>query len=235
MKLRALLLLPLALAACAAPKPTFTQRGVLAPGATIVVRNIQGDIAAYAPEHDQPDDEYTVQAYEPANASHSVVSRRPLLLSVFARAPGVRYLIRGPKNSALDLRTQTGTINVADYDGIVNAQTGRGDVKMLIPQYGSVSVGRGNISVIFASTDWPGTVHFTTRQGDVELYVNEKASAHVHLHTADGTIFSDFPLKGTSSGHSETIDSDINGGASRTIDVEVGTGDIRVLQLKPQI
>ncbi len=163
------------------------------------------------------------------------VTIRPLLITAQAHAPGARFLVRGPSGAAIDLSTQQGNINVADVEGIVNAHTSRGDIKMLIPLYGSASIGTGNMSVIYASTDWPGTVHFSTGAGNIELYVNENAKARVHLHTDDGTVFSDFNLRGTSQGTSETIDSVINGGGPRSIDVVVHTGSIRLMQLKPQV
>jgi hypothetical protein len=230
-----LLLLLSCLAACAAERPTLTRSGVFQPGGTIVVRNIQGDVNAYAPAHDQPQNEYTIWAYEPANAAPSTVTVRPLLIAAQAHAPGVRFLVRGPAGAAMDISTQRGNINVADFEGIVNAHVDRGNIKMLIPLYGNASTGTGNMSVIFAATDWPGTLHFSSDNGNIELYVNENAKAHVRLHTDDGTVFSDFNLRGTSSGNSETIDAVINGGGPRSVDVEVKTGSIRLMQLKPQV
>jgi len=229
----ALLLLLTSLAACGHQEFAFQRIGTVPPGAAIVVHNVQGDISVYAPERGQPASMYTIAA-NTAMPESSIVFRGRRV-SVSARGPGVNYLIRGPKGAVLDLGTSDGSINVADFDGVVTARTGRGDIKMLIPQYGNASVGTGNISVIFASTAWPGTLHFSADRGDVELYVNENAAAHVHLHTDRGTIFTDFPLKGTASGTSETIGATINGGANRGIDVEVRDGSIRLLQLKPQV
>lgn len=234
---RTSLLLPLVLlAACAAPPPAIKQTGVFPPGATIVARNINGNIDAYAPERGQPADEYTVAAYGPADAVS--ITKAPLLITAKATRPGVNFLIRGPKGGAMDLSTQHGDIHVGDFEGVVNAHTDRGDIAMLIPQYGSASIGTGNMSLIFASTSWPGTLTFTVGNGNVELYVNEHAQAHVRLHTDNGTIFTDFPpapLKGRSHGTNETLEGTINGGGSRSIDVEVHNGIVRLLQLKPQI
>lgn len=203
-------------------------------GGTIVVHNLQGDVNAYAPARNQPPNEYTVAQYGGGPKAVDLKVGR-LLVTAQSLRPGVQFLIRAPKGGTLDLNTNQGAINVADFEGVVNAHSDRGDVKMLIPQYGNVSVGTGNISVIFASTDWPGTLNFSAVNGNVELYVNQYAKAHVRLHTADGTVFSDFPLRGTSAGTSETIDSSINGGGPRSIDVEVQHGGIRLMQLKPQI
>lgn len=234
-RLPLLLLFSALLAGCGAQAPTLTRSGILQPGGTILVRNLAGDINAYAPERGESANQYTVATYEPAGAPHTVITAHPLLIVAQSQAPGVRFLVRDPSGVALDLATQCGNINVADVEGVVNAHTGNGDVKMLIPLYGNTSVGKGNTSVIFAATDWPGTLHFTAGTGNIELYVNEHARAHVRLHTDNGTLYSDFDLRGTSSGTSETIDSAINGGAARSIDVEVHEGSIRLMQLKPQV
>ncbi len=234
---RTALLLPLVLlAACAAPPPQFKQTGVFPPGATIVARNIRGSIDAYAPQRGQPADEYTVAAYGPPGSVQ--ITKAHLLITATANRPGVNFLLRGPKGGAMDLSTRQGNIHVGDFEGVVNAHTDRGNIAMLIPQYGSASIGTGHMSVIFAATDWPGTLTFSIGTGDVEIYVNEHAQAHMHLHTDNGTIFTDFPprpLKGTSHGTNETLDGTINGGGPRSIDVEARNGTIRVLQLKPQI
>lgn len=234
---RSLLLLSLALlAACAAPSPQVIQTGVFPPGATIVVRNVKGNVDGYAPQRGEPADEYTVAAYGPPRSV--TIKKAPLLVTAQASQPGVSFLVRGPKGGSMDLSTQQGDIHVGDFEGVVNAHTDRGSIAMLIPQYGSASIGTGNMSVIFASTDWPGTLRFTVGSGNVELYVNEHAKAHLHLHTDNGTIFTDFAphtLKGTSHGSNETLEGTINGGGPRSIDVEIHNGIVRVLQLKPQI
>ena len=236
MKRTALLLPLILLAACAAPPPAFKQTGVFPAGATIVARNIKGNIDGYAPERGQPADEYTVAVYGPPDSF--TIKKAPLLVTARATKPGVNFLVRGPKGGSMDLSTQQGDIHVGDFEGVVNAHTDRGNISMLIPQYGTASIGTGNMSVIFAATDWPGTLTFSVGNGNVELYVNEHAKAHLHLHTDNGTIFTDFPpqtLKGTSHGSNETLDGTINGGGPRTVDVEIHNGIVRVLQLKPQI
>ena len=222
--------------ACSAPSPTWVRTGVIAPGTTISVRNLAGDIDAYAPARGQPANQYTLAAYAPGNAAGAAMVRvRPPLITAASNLPGVRFLIRAPSGTSLDLTTQHGNINVADLDGIVNAHAVNGDIKMLIPQYGNASTGTGNISVIYASADWPGTVRFTADRGNIELYVNEHARARVQLHTDNGTVFSDFNIRGTSHGTAETIDSAINGGGPRVVYASVHTGSIRLMQLKPQI
>lgn len=230
-------LLLLAASACAASPPALRQTGLLAPGAVISASG-RGNISLYAPERGQPEAQFTLEAYGLQAAQGVTVHRAPRELTVDAKVPGVDLLLRGPKGSIIQLRTSYGNINVADFDGIVIASTGNGDIKMLLPQYGQAHAGTGNVSVIFASTTWRGTLHFSSQRGDVELYVNENAAARVHLDAAHGTIFTDFPLKGAAHGLSEQIDGTLNGGpgkSARAIDVFAGNGSIRLLQLKPQV
>lgn len=232
-------LLLLAASACAASAPALRQAGTLGPGAVIAASSAAGNISLYAPERGQPDDEFTAEAYGPGAASDTSIHYNRRRLEVAARRTRADLLLRGPKGSAADLEALNGNINVADFDGVVNAKTGIGDIKMLLPQYGQAHAGAGNVSVIFASTTWRGTLRFSSMKGDVELYVNENAQARIHLYAAHGTIFTDFPLKGTARGTSEEIAGTINGGPSgkspRAIDVFVRDGSIRLLQLKPQV
>ncbi|MDQ2871913.1 MAG: DUF4097 domain-containing protein [Candidatus Eremiobacteraeota bacterium] len=251
-RLRILLLL--LLAACANPAPTFSKVGTLAPGSTLTLRNARGDIDAYAPVHGKPQNQYTVEAFATQrNATRTAVSAIGKNLAVCSFAidaqppdstngtctpgdPGViRYLVRGPKDVTLRLSTQNGSINVADVSGVVDAHVGKGDIKVLVPGYAQAYAKDGNVTVFFGSTDWPGTLHFGAGKGNVEVWINATAKAHVHFHTDDGTIFTDFPLKGTSHGNNETIDGTINGGGNRSVDVEIHEGIVRVLQLKPQM
>lgn len=215
----------------------------------MTVTTVNGAVSAYAPAVGQPKDLYTIAAFGIAGSPRELVlkKRGDLTLcqtsALLAGAclqidPGVaplRFLVRVPDGVQLDVRTLQGAINVSDVTGNVNAYSADGNVKIMIEGYANASAGDGNVSVTFGSTSWPGTLHFAAQNGDVEIYVNAKAAAHVHLHTDRGTIFTDFDLRGTAHGYSETIDGQIGGGNTRGIDVEVRNGSIRMLQLKPQI
>lgn len=222
------------LASCSGGAPVIERSGILQPGGALVVSNIAGDIDAYAPARNQSADRYTIDAFASSPGDVSVSISR-LLLRAQAKTPGVRFQVRAPRGTSMNLSTRTGNINVQDYDGVVNASTGNGDIKMLIPAYGNAFAQKGNVSVIFASDSWNGTLHFGSDDGNVEVYVNENAKARIRMHTDNGTVFSDFNITGKSSGTGETIDAPVNGGGPRSIDVEVKHGDIRVMQLKPQV
>jgi hypothetical protein len=229
------LLLLAAAAACAPARPGLEQTGSLPPGGVITVTNLRGNVSIYAPARGQPSAGFTVDATGPDAGRDVIVRRSGRRITIETRGLGTDLLIRGPKGSVINVKAVSGNINAADFDGVVNANTGRGDIKMLLPEYGTANAGTGNVSVIFASTTWPGTLHFGSQHGDVELYVNQTAAAGVDLITMNGTIFTDFPLKGAAHGLSEMIGGAINGGAKRRIAVFVSDGSIRLLQLKPQM
>jgi hypothetical protein len=232
---RAGVLLLAAGAGCAPPAPALQQTGTLAPGGVVSVTNLRGNISIYAPARGQSPTAFTLTAAG-ADARRDVIVRRARnRITITTHGFGSDLLLRGSKGTVMDVAASRGNINAADFEGVVHAGTDRGDIKMLLPQYGTAYAGTGNISVTFAGTTWPGTLHFFAGKGDVELYVNQNAAARIRLRALHGTIFTDFPLKGTARGSSEEIDGAINGGAKRAIDVFVRDGSIRLLQLKPQM
>jgi hypothetical protein len=234
-----LLLLAVA-AGCAPSPPALEQTGTLPPGGAITVTSLRGNVSIYAPARGQSPTAFTLDATGPDARRDVTVRRSGNRITITTRGLGTDLLIRGPKGTVINVSAASGNINAADFEGIVNASTDRGDIKMLLPQYGNANAGTGNVSVIFASTNWPGTLHFTSGHGDVELYVNQTAAARVDLITVNGTVFTDFPLKGTAHGPSEMIDGNINSSPGsarprRAIDAFVRDGSIRLLQLKPQM
>ena len=105
----------------------------------------------------------------------------------------------------------------------------------MVPGYAQASAGTGNVTVYMGATSWPGTLKFSSRHGDVEVWINATAHFNVRMHTDRGTIFTDFLLRGTSKGFAETIDGNVGTASTHGIDIEARNGSIRLLQLKPQI
>jgi hypothetical protein len=227
-------LLLLSLAACSRTTVATQTVGILSPGSTLHVRAINADVDAYKPVAGQPSDRYTIELSmqsggTPPRPPVMRAARKQLSVTV-ADAAGV--LVRVPSGVALDVSSARGRVSVTDVSGPVVANAPGGDVRIMVPGYAQASAG-GNVTVYMGSTDWPGTLHFHAGR-DVELWINATAHFRVHLHTGNGTIFTDFPLRGTAQGSAETIDG-IIGNASHGIDVEVRSGSIRLLQLKPQM
>jgi hypothetical protein len=231
-----LLLLALA-SGCSHQTPYVSTVGLLNPGATMEVHTAGGTVSAFAPAAGQPRDRFTVSA----TAIKSDAPPAPP--KIRAGRDGLRVdmiqplgslLVRVPDGVALTIRSTQGDVHVTNITGVVDVNARKGDVQIMVPKYAQATIGDGNLSATMGSTDWPGILHFTLIHGDAEVWVNENAAFHVRMHTDNGMLFTDFNLRGTSEGHSETIDGPINGGGSHGIDIETHAGAIRLLKLHPQ-
>lgn len=205
---------------------------MLPAGGSIAVMATAGNINAYPPALGEPKNQWTVQARVSPGA--------PVPITVTAdgvKAAGhADYLIRVPNHVSLDARTTRGAINISDIDGAVTAENDDGTIHIQIPGYATARTRQGNISVTFSDLNWPGTLHFSTQNGDIEVWVPAIINAHVHLHTDRGTIFSDFGIRGSARGMAETIDAKIgNSSQNHGIEVEIKNGSIRLLRLVPQM
>ena len=237
MRLLLLLLPAAALAACSSAAPYSTTVGLLKPGAMLEIRVAQATINAYQPENGQRRDLFTVATTVLPKATPPPAPRlrvTPRGVIVNAPNPLQSLLVRVPDGVSLAVQSTRGDVNVTDIRGSAAIVVAHGNVTMMLPAYGEASVRQGNIDVTIGATDWPGTLHFSTQRGDVVLRVRADAAFVVHLHTGAGTLFTDFSLRGTSQGQTETIDGSVNGGGARQIDVEAAAGSIRLLKLQPQ-
>lgn len=232
------LLLALAsVAACSAPAPYVTTVGLLRPGATLAVRIESGTVNAYQPEVGQRRDLYTISATGSGKGTPPPPPQtRPTRQGVTVSASGTlrSLLVRVPDGVDLVVESHGGDVNVTDITGNARIAAERGDVNVKLPGYAQAAIGDGNLSVMMGATSWPGTLNFTCRRGDIEISIPARAAFGVHLHTSNGTLFTDFGLRGTSSGSAETIDGIVNGASSSRIDVETSAGAIRLLRLQPQ-
>jgi hypothetical protein len=234
----AALLLPLAtIAACSgAPAPYVTTVGILKPGATLTVRIDSGTVNAYQPKAGQRRDLFTIAATAAAKGTPPPAPRvraAPLGLVVQAGALN-SLLVRVPDGVNFVVESRDGDVNVTDIAGNTRIAARHGNVSIKLPGYAQAAVGNGNLSVMMGAADWPGTLHFTTGSGDIEVWISARAAFAVHLHTGDGTLFTDFGLRGSSSGTAETIDGIVNGGSASRVDIETAAGAIRLLRLQPQ-
>lgn len=194
-------------------------------------------VNVYRPEVKQRRDLFTVAATGlPKGTPAPAPQLHPVRNGVVVVAPNplASLLIRVPDRTNLVVDSQRGDVNVTDISGNARVTARQGNVTLMLPGYAQASVGQGNLTVMMGATRWPGTLHFIVQRGDVDLHVSGLASFTAHLHTDDGTLFTEFGLTGTSSGRAETIDGSVNGGGANAIDVETSQGAIRLLRMQPQ-
>jgi hypothetical protein len=235
---KAWLLLPLlALLGCSSASPYVTTVGVLKPGSTLVVHVADATVNVYQPEVKQRRDLFTIAATAlPKGPQAPAPQLRAIPRGILVSVPNAlaSLLIRVPDGTNLVLDSQRGDVNVTDIAGNAKIAARNGNVSVMLPGYAEATVGQGNLSVTMGATAWPGTLHFIVGRGDVDVHITGTAAFTAHLHTDDGTLFTEFGLRGTSSGASETIDGGVNGGGPRSVDVETRQGAIRLLRMQPQ-
>lgn len=203
----------------------------------MTIRIADATLAAYQPAQKEPRDRFTISATARGNTTPAAPTIRPLGkgIVVDASQPLQSLLVRVPDGVALVVDSRRGDVSVTDVKGTARIVAGEGSVRVFMRDgYAQASAQHGNVSVAMGAATWPGTLHFSTVNGDVEVSVEETAAFNVHMHTDNGTLFDDFNLRGTSAGSSETIDGAVNGGGSQRIDVEVTRGSIRLLRLHAQ-
>ncbi|MBV8148364.1 MAG: DUF4097 family beta strand repeat protein [Candidatus Eremiobacteraeota bacterium] len=231
-----LLLLPL-LGACSNPAPFVTTIGILKPGHTMTVRVGNAPINAFSPAAAEPRNRFTVAATALRGTTPAVPSIRPAYGGIVVLAPAklASLLLRVPDGVTLAIESRQGDVNVTDVSGPVQVALAQGDVRIFLQKsYAQARVGQGNISIAMGATQWPGTLRISTQRGDVEVSLGDAAAFTVHLHTGDGTLFTDFNLLGSSQGASETIDGAVNRGGGQRIEIQTGKGSIRLLRLHAQ-
>jgi|GEM_PF-788259 len=232
--------LPILLCACSTDKNAVVQTGTLDSGTLRVILG-RGKIEAYPPAAADSKNRYTISAKSASMAGIAVIRNARVLTTCPVScppprdAPSMDLLVRVPGGVRTQLNVSNGDILVSDVPGPVDAVDAEGDIKIQIPSYANARTGTGNISVLFGDVNWPGDLHFHSGRGDVEVYVPATANARVDLHTEHGIIFTDFDLHGKAHGDSETILGKIGTGGTHAVIVRVGTGNIRLLRLVPQM
>ncbi len=221
---------------CSTPSPYVTTVGILKPGATLAVRVDSATVNAYQPTSGQRRDLFTIAATAlPRGTPPPAPFLRPAPFGVVVRARGNlnSLLVRVPDGVNLVVESRSGDVNVTDITGNARVAAQHGNVDLKLSGYAQAATGRGNLSVMMGATDWPGTLHFSTQRGDVEVWIGAKAF-NAHLHTGDGVIFTDFGLRGAPNRNAETIDGSVGGGSERRVDVETSAGAVRLLRLQPR-
>lgn len=216
--------------------PYATTIGLLQPGSTMTVHLAGGTLNAYHPASGEPRNRFTIAATARKGASPPAAPQlRGHGGGVMVAAGNLgELLVRVPDGVSLDVDVRDGDVHVTDITGNARIAAGKGNVDVMLPGYTQAQTGSGYVSVRMGATDWPGTLRFRSGRGDVEVWIRDSASFHAHLHTDNGVIFTDFSLRGTSRGRSETIDGDVNGGGPHGVDLETSAGAIRLMQLHPQ-
>jgi len=162
----------------------------------------------------------------------------------------VRVELIVPRQSALDLHSGDGNIQVTDVkgnlkldtddgnieahavDGKLNADTRDGTIRA-DGRYDAVDLhtGDGNVEIEVRSGSHIGTAwSLRTGDGRLEIRLPQDFTADLDAHTGDGHVTIDFPVTVSGSIRENSVRGKINGGGP-LLELRTGDGDIRVEKL----
>jgi len=210
-------------AAVAASAQDFQRNYSLAPGATVRIKNVSGDVrivgydgsAVAVTAHKEGRDREVVEVEDasgPGGVSLSV--RYPRECNCNA---SVRFEVRVPRTLSLNfdkistasgnlsargvtgtlrLTTASGDVTVENVSGRVEASSASGNVRVR-EAAGSVSASSasGDVEAELTRLEGAEDMKFSSASGDVRVRMPQGLDASVSLTTATGTVETDFPLE----------------------------------------
>src|SRR5688500_5519769 len=206
--------------AVAQREDTFRWSGQLAPGKTVEVRGLNGDVLA------RPSSGRTVEVVavkrgdedDPRGVDIEVIEGADGI-EVCAVYPGKRgsrnstcdngdddhgdwddndvvidFTISVPSGVAFDGATVNGGIDVSGLSSDVSVSTVNGEIAVASTGTVEAKTVNGSIDASTGAASWSGTLDFQTVNGSIHLTLPAGAAAAVSAQTLNGDFSSDFPL-----------------------------------------
>jgi DUF4097 and DUF4098 domain-containing protein YvlB len=231
----------------------FTWHGVVAPGQTIEVKGVNGDVTAEAaagPEvevtadrrgrRSNPDDVHlevvphaggvTICAVYPSKDASRPNECRPGSegrMNVQNNDVSVKFHVRVPKGVRFAGRTVNGEIEAQGLNGPVALATVNGSTTFSTSSYGEASTVNGSIRGTMGDAGWSDALTFHTVNGSIILDLPTALSADVRASTVNGEISTDFPLSVTGRISRRSVTGTIGSGGRR-LDLETVNGTVRL-------
>lgn len=232
----------------------------LAPGGTINVANVSGDVIVSG-----YDGSTVVVSGFKEGRDRDVVEVEDLStqgrVSVRAKYPnycncdaGIRFEVKVPRSANfnfdkittasgniraegvsgnISLHTASGDVEVQGVSGEIRASSASGSVKVR-DAAGSVSANSasGNVDVELNRLEGTGDMHFSSASGDVHVRLPASLDAQVDMSTVSGSIDTDFPIevKNHKYGPGSSAHGQLGSG-SRLIKISSASGDVKLTRL----
>jgi Putative adhesin len=201
----------------------FRWNGAVAPGQSIEIKGINGDIKADATSGNE------VQVLATKKSRRSDVNQ--VQIKVVQHAAGVTicalyptesgetndcgpddgqsrnksgntknndvtvdFTVRVPARVGFIGRTINGEVSATALSGNVVAKTINGSIRISTTGYAEASTINGEISAKFGDANWPAALNFKTLNGEINLDLPANVSTEVDAETLNGQINSDFPI-----------------------------------------
>ncbi len=154
--------------------------------------------------------------------------------TAFFNSPSADFQVTVPTNATLELKTNTGSLDVTGVSGRMMMQSNTGSVEV---RDGTLSAGSllhsDTGSITFnGSIGQTGSYQFTTNTGSINVTLPASSSFHLDATTNTGSITSDFP--GVSVEHQNftgaVAHSDVGTNPQATVTMSTNTGSINLHQ-----
>jgi hypothetical protein len=203
-----------------AQNPDFSWHQRIAPGKTLEIKGINGDIrttlatgaeaevTATKSAHRSDVDEVEIKVLEDADGVTICVlypsprSREPNECGVGDRGRmntdnndvTVTFTVKVPAGVNYVPRTVNGEIRAAGLRSNVEATTVNGSIRISTSGHATASTVNGSIDASMGNADWGDDVSFSTVNGGISLELPDNVNAVVRASTVNGDISSDFPV-----------------------------------------
>ena len=215
--------------AAAQREDTFRWSGELAPGRTVAVRGINGDVQA------RPSSGRTVEVVALKRGDDD--DPRAVEIEVIEGTDGIEVCAvypgkRGSRNSTCghgdDDHDDWEDIDVSGLSSDVSVSTVNGGIEVASTGTVEAKTVNGSIDASTGAASWSGTLEFKTVNGSIHLSLPAGAAADVSAQTLNGDFASDFPLT-VEAGEwgPKRISGSIGSGGGR-LDLETVNGEIEI-------
>lgn len=243
----------------AAAQTPFQWRGRLAPGQSIEIKGINGDIratgsssadveviASRSARRSNPDDVRIEVVPHAGGVTVCAVYRAPPGSEPNACEPGsggrsnsrnsdttVQFDVRVPEGVVFIGRTVNGEVSGESLRGDADAATVNGSIRLVTTGRALASTVNGSVNATMGRADWPNRASFKTVNGGITLTLPGTVNADVRAQMMTGSLTSDFPVNVISSSPSgegpQRLVGTIGGGG-RELDLSTVNGSIRLLR-----
>jgi len=235
----------------AAAQGEFHWKGKIAPGKSIEIKGVNGDVRAVAGSGDvevtavkharrsDPDevkievvpheDGITICAVYPGDGrrDNTCDAGDRGHMNVRDNDVTVDFTVRVPAGVRFVGRTVNGEVAAADLSGDVEANTVNGSIRISTSGSAEAQTVNGSIEASFGRATWSDALEFRTVNGAITLNLPTGLSTEVRASTVNGDIQTDFPLMVTGRLGPRTLRGTIGSGGRR-LALETVNGSIRL-------
>ena len=241
----------LALNAPAAWSQDFRWHGAVAPGRSIEIKGVNGNVRAEPSgsnevevvaekqsRRDDPDDVrievvphaegVTICAVYPSTSGRQPNECAPGKggrMNVQNNDVTVKFTVRVPAGVTLIGKTVNGEVEAERLNGDVDLSTVNGSIAFSTTGMGRASTVNGSIRGEMGRADWSDTLEMSTVNGGIELTLPQSLSTEVRASTVNGDISTDFPLTVRGRVSRRRLEGTIGGGG-RSLSLESVNGSI---------